>query len=116
MVKTVVGLCAVLMLVYLVVGKGFSRLAHRQGLGQNLRVVDRVGLDSRRTLYLVDADGHRALVAASEHAISMLVLPAATREFPRVTVRQPQDGQDEGADQKGVSLAANPVSPPGGDT
>lgn len=75
MVKSMVALAGVLLLVYLIVGKGLGKLAQKQGQGRALRVVDRVGLDPRKTLYLVEVDGVRTLVAATDHAVSMLVLP-----------------------------------------
>jgi flagellar biogenesis protein FliO len=75
MVKALVALAAVVVLAYLVLAKGLGKLAARQSLGKAIQIVDRVGLDPRRTLYLVDVEGVRALVAAGEHAMSITVLP-----------------------------------------
>jgi flagellar biogenesis protein FliO len=75
MVKAMVGLAAVLLLIYLVLGKGLARLSQKQNVSRAMRVVDRLGLDPKKTLYLVDVDGVRTLVGISETAMSMMVLP-----------------------------------------
>ncbi|MEW5853701.1 MAG: flagellar biosynthetic protein FliO [Myxococcota bacterium] len=76
-VKSLVALCAVLMVIYLVLGKGLARMAGKMSAARTMRVVDRLGLDARRTLYLVEVDGVRALVGTGENQMSMMVLPPA---------------------------------------
>lgn len=75
MVKTVVALAAVLLLAYLLLGKGLARFAQRQTEGRSLRVVERVALDNRKSLYLVEVDGARALVAMTDNAVGMMTIP-----------------------------------------
>ena len=75
MVKALVALAAVVMLAYLILGKGLGKLAARQSMGKSIQVVDRVGLDPRRTVYLLDVEGVRTLVVSGENAIAVTVLP-----------------------------------------
>ena len=90
MVKATVGLAAVLMLVYLTVGKGLGKLAMRQGTGRSMRVVDRVGLDPKKTLFLVDVEGVRTLVGVTDNAMAIMVLPPS----PAPNVIKTSDAQD----------------------
>lgn len=72
-VKTMLVLSGVLALVYLTLHKGLGKLVARAQVGKRLRVVERVGLDPRRALYLVEVDGKELLLGASEGGIARLL-------------------------------------------
>ena len=97
MVKAFVGLAAVLMLIYLFVGKGLQKLAQRQSIGRSMRVIDRVGLDPKKTLYLVDVDGVRTLVGISETSMSMMVMPEPMGDTRGPSPFSPPAAADGGA-------------------
>lgn len=106
MVKMLLGLAAVLILVYLLLGKGLAKYVARNTTGRAIKVVDRVGLDPRRALYLVEVDGVRTLVGTGENAITMVVLPSPPpRAFEDCLHR---DEPPHGAN----GLRDEPVTPP----
>lgn len=70
--KTMFMLCIVLGLVYLTLHKGLGKLLERQNLGKRVKVVERVNLDQRRALFLVEIDGKQMLIAAGEGGVTML--------------------------------------------
>jgi flagellar protein FliO/FliZ len=66
MVKTVVALTVVLLLAWLTLHKGMGRLVERAQAGKRLRVVERVALDARRSLFLVEVDGRTMVVGGGD--------------------------------------------------
>jgi flagellar protein FliO/FliZ len=76
-VKTMLALGIVLALVYLVLHKGLGRLVQRTQIGKRMRVVERIQLEPRRSLYLVDVDGEEMLLSASEGGVQALERPTA---------------------------------------
>jgi flagellar protein FliO/FliZ len=66
MVKTVVALSIVLLLAWLTLHKGMGRLVERAQAGKRLRVVERVALDARRSLFLVEVDGKTLVVGGGD--------------------------------------------------
>ena len=66
MVKTIVALSIVLLLAWLTLHKGMGRLVERAQAGKRLRVVERVALDARRSLFLVEVDGKTLVVGGGD--------------------------------------------------
>lgn len=64
--RTMLMLLAVLALVYLTLHKGLGKLTERSQIGKRMRVVERVGLDARRGLYIVEVDGRELLIGTGE--------------------------------------------------
>jgi flagellar biogenesis protein FliO len=79
-VKSMLMLGVVLALIYLVLHKGVGRLVMRAQMGRRMRVVERIALDQRRALYLVEVDGQEVLLAGSEGGVVAVDLP---RDRPR---------------------------------
>jgi flagellar biogenesis protein FliO len=70
--KTFLMLAVVLAIAYLTLHKGLGKLVERQTAGKRVKVVERIGLDQKRTLYLVDVDGQQMLLGASDHGLTHL--------------------------------------------
>jgi flagellar biogenesis protein FliO len=69
MLKTFLMLGVVLAIAYLTLHKGLGKLVERQTAGKRVKVVERIGLDQRRSLYLIDIDGQQMLLGASDHGV-----------------------------------------------
>lgn len=69
LVKTMLMLGVVLLFAYLTLHKGLGKLVERQNVGRRVKVVERVALDQRRSLFLVDVDGKQMLLAAGEGGV-----------------------------------------------
>lgn len=80
-VKSMLMLCVVLALIYLVLHKGLGRLVQRTQSGRRMRVVERIALDQRRALYLVEVDGREVLLAGSEGGV--VPVDVSVREEPK---------------------------------
>lgn len=52
----------------------------RKPAGEHLRIIERLALEPRRSLYLVGVDGRRAVVSSSEHGLALSWVPAAGGE------------------------------------
>jgi flagellar biogenesis protein FliO len=84
-IKTMLMLCLVLGLVYLTLNKGLGKLMQRTQAGKRIKVVERVTLDQRRAIFLVEVDGEEILLAAGEGGVVRLdqdkPAPAAASGF-----------------------------------
>lgn len=79
--KTMLMLCVVLAIVYLTLYKGLGKLVEKQNAGKRVKVVERVTLDQKRALFLVEIDGKQMLLAAGEGGVVLLKdVDAATGE------------------------------------
>ncbi len=76
MVKTLVALSIVLLLAWLTLHKGMGRLVERAQAGKRMRVVERVALDARRSLFLVEVDGRTLVVGGGD--LVRIDVPEAT--------------------------------------
>jgi flagellar biogenesis protein FliO len=72
MVKMIVMLLVTLGVIYLVLHKGVGKLVERNNIGKRVKIVERVSLEPRRSLYLVDIDGKQMLIAAGEGGVTHL--------------------------------------------
>lgn len=75
LVRTVVVLGAVVALAYLVLGKGLARLLKSQqsGKGRLVSLVERLPLDQKHTLFLIEADGRRFIVGTGESGTQLVL-------------------------------------------
>lgn len=81
--RTMLMLLAVLALVYLTLHKGLGKLTERSQAGKRMRVVERVGLDARRGLYIVEIDGREMLIGTGEGGpVHLAELGEPVRELP----------------------------------
>lgn len=71
-IKTMLMLCLVLGLVYLTLNKGLGKLIQKTQAGKRIKVVERVNLDQRRALFMVEVDGKEILLAAGDGGVSRL--------------------------------------------
>jgi flagellar biogenesis protein FliO len=69
-VKSMLMLGVVLALIYLILHKGLGRLVQRTQSGKRMKVVERIVLDQRRALYLIEVDGEEVLLAGSEGGVT----------------------------------------------
>ena len=81
LVRTALVLAAVVALAYLVLGKGLGRLlkAQQSGKGRLVSLIERLPLDQKHTLFLIEADGRRFVVGTAEggtHLVLDLSRPA----------------------------------------
>ncbi|MBI1946049.1 MAG: FliO/MopB family protein [Deltaproteobacteria bacterium] len=67
--KTMLMLAVVVGIAYLTLHKGLGKLVARQNLGRRIKVVERVSLDPKRTLFLVELDGKQMLLGAGEGGV-----------------------------------------------
>lgn len=67
--KSMLMLAVVVGLAYLTLHKGLGKLMTRAQAGKRVKVVERVSLDQRRSLYLVDIDGHEVVLAGGEGGV-----------------------------------------------
>ncbi|MDP2340208.1 MAG: flagellar biosynthetic protein FliO [Deltaproteobacteria bacterium] len=65
-VKTMLMLCVVLALVWLTLHKGMGKLVEKAQAGKRVRVVERISLDARRSLFLVEVDGKQMILAGGD--------------------------------------------------
>jgi flagellar protein FliO/FliZ len=72
LIKTMLMLGVVLLVVYLTLHKGLGKLVEKQQTGKRMRVVERVALDQKRSLFVVEVDGQQILLAAGEGGVVQL--------------------------------------------
>lgn len=70
--KTMLMLAIVVGIAYLTLHKGLGKLVARQNLGRRVKVIERVGLDPKRALFLVEVDGRQLLLGAGEGGVVLL--------------------------------------------
>ncbi len=70
--KMILMLGIVLLVLYLTLNKGVGKLIQRSQQGKRVRVVERVTLEQRRALYVVNVDGRDLLLAASEGGVHVI--------------------------------------------
>ncbi len=92
LLQTVLALAFVCGLAYIIFRVILPRFATSYGGSSMIRVVDRKGLEARKTLYIVEVTGKWLLVAASEEGVQLIseLDPKVAREMEeaRVTGRE----------------------------
>ena len=64
--KTLGAFVIVLLLVWLTLAKGMGKLVEKAQAGKRVRVIERISLDARRSLFLVDVDGKQILIGGGD--------------------------------------------------
>jgi len=72
LLKTIFALGLVCGLAYLIFRVILPRLAVSYGSNNMVRVVDRIGLDARKSLYVIEVAGKWMLVASSESGVQLI--------------------------------------------
>lgn len=104
--RTMLMLLAVLALVYLTLHKGLGKLTERSQSGKRMRVVERVGLDARRGLYIVEVDGREMLIGTGEGGpVHLCALGPASHVVPEPNATF-QDALEHQAVRETTSTAA----------
>lgn len=72
--RTVLVLGAVVLLAYLVLNKGLTRLMKITGVkqGKNLVLIERLSLDQKHALFLVEIEGRRFVVGTADQSTSLV--------------------------------------------
>jgi flagellar biogenesis protein FliO len=79
MLKTVFALGVEVLLAGLTLHKGMGRLMERAQAGKRMRVIERVALDARRSLFLVEVDGRTLVVGGGD--VTRLDAPSSGISF-----------------------------------
>lgn len=72
LVQTIFALAMVIGLAYLIFRVLLPRLAVNYGSNNMVRVVDRIGLEARKSLYVIEVAGKWMLVASSENGVQFI--------------------------------------------
>lgn len=64
--KAMAALAAVLALAWLTLGKGIPKLVEKAQAGKRVKVIERIALDARRSLFLVDIDGRLMVLGGGD--------------------------------------------------
>ncbi len=88
-IKSMLMLGVVVGVAYLTLHKGLGKLMTRTQMGKRMKVVERVSLDQRRSLYLVEIDGHEMVVGGGESGVVHLkdIVSDDERASPRAAFR-----------------------------
>ena len=94
LLRTVLMLAVVLGLVWLTLSKGMGKLVERANAGKRVKIIERVALDARRSLFLVEVDGKQMLLGGGDVVRIHDFVPPASRGFAEVlTTQSTQAGQ-----------------------
>ena len=118
LVRTAVVLGLVIALVYLTLNVGLRRLLGLKGLGGPglVKVLERVPLDQRRTLYVVEAAGEVLLVGASDGSLGLITrLDAAEVSRQRQPPVPPRPGEAQPSPLLRRQLGSRPAPPAAGE-
>ncbi|MCC6809296.1 MAG: FliO/MopB family protein [Deltaproteobacteria bacterium] len=93
LLRTMIVLGVVVLLAYLILNKGLSRLMKLTGVkqGKNLTLIERLALDQKHSLFIIEIDGRRLVVGTSEHQTSLVCDLGVNR------------GMDRGVDREAAS-------------
>lgn len=72
LLQTIFALALVIGLAYLIFRVILPRLAVNYGSNNMVRVVDRIGLEARKSLYVIEVAGKWILVASSENGVQLI--------------------------------------------
>lgn len=110
MIRSLLVLLGVILLAYFALHKGVGLLGGRLAQGRMLRIVDRIGLEPKKTLYIVEVARHYYLIGTSEGGVSCLATLETPAEGERhfdhlvqgggdgATARQPGAGSTTGGE------------------
>ncbi len=74
LLRTLLVLGIVVLLAYLLLNKGLTRLMKMTGVkqGKNLVLLERLPLDQKHALFLVEVEGRRLVVGTGEHTTTLV--------------------------------------------
>lgn len=115
LLQTLLALGAVCALAYVVLRWGAKRLYGIGRPGQQMRLVERLPLDPRRSLYLVEVAGRQLLVGSSENGVTLLT--EVSRDGPELdetgAERHYRDGEEvEDEDSPEEATKTSPARSP----
>jgi flagellar biogenesis protein FliO len=88
LIRTVVVLGLVIVLAYLILNKGLGRLMKMSGAvtsGKHITLIERMALDQKHMLYLVELSGKRFLIGTSEQSTHLISALDASEGKPAMT-------------------------------
>jgi flagellar protein FliO/FliZ len=93
LVRTAVVLVIVVLLAYLILNKGLTRLVKLTGSSQprTMTIIERMPLGPKHSLFIVEVQGRRLVVGTAEHAISLLADLRDTAPPSAITGNQGSD-------------------------
>lgn len=102
--KTMLMLGVVLALAWLTLAKGMGKLVEKAQAGKRVKVIERIALDARRSLFLVEVDGKQFVVGGGD-LVRLHDVGPETRPFTAVlTTASAQPAQTAAAPAKPSSL------------
>lgn len=70
--RAFLGLAAVLILAYLILNNLLGKLLKKQKSGQYIQICEKVCLDNKKALYLVEIAGQRFLLGAADNSLALI--------------------------------------------
>ena len=70
--KTILMLCVVLAFVYLLLGKGLPKLMSKTIQNSRMRVIERLPLDQKRSVFLIEVDDTTYLLGGSDQNLQLI--------------------------------------------
>jgi len=102
--KTMLMLGVVLALAWLTLAKGMGKLVEKAQAGKRVKVIERIALDARRSLFLVEVDGKQFVVGGGD-LVRLHDVGPETRPFTAVlTTASAQPAQTTPAPAKPSSI------------
>ena len=102
--KTMLMLGVVLALAWLTLAKGMGKLVEKAQAGKRVKVIERIALDARRSLFLVEVDGKQFVVGGGD-LVRLYDVGPETRPFTAVlTTASAQPAQTTPAPAKPSSI------------
>lgn len=98
LLQTIFALALVCGLAYLIFRVILPRLTVNFGTSNMVRVVDRIGLDARKSLYVIEVAGKWMLVAASENGVQFIA---------ELNPQEARTAEEELAKNRGQSAESN---------
>lgn len=84
LLRTTLMLAVVLGIVWLTLSKGMGKLVEKANAGKRVKVIERVALDARRSLFLVEVDGKQMVLGGGDVVRIYDFTPPASKGFAEV--------------------------------
>gem|GEM_PF-1336138 len=84
LLRTTLMLAVVLGIVWLTLSKGMGKLVEKANAGKRVKVIERVALDARRSLFLVEVDGKQMVLGGGDVVRIYDFTPTAGKGFAEV--------------------------------
>jgi flagellar protein FliO/FliZ len=110
-IKTMLMLGVVLALAWLTLAKGMGKLVEKAQAGKRVKVIERIALDARRSLFLVEVDGKQFVVGGGD-LVRLHEVGPETRPFTAVlTTASAAPAQTSPAQTTPAAAKPAPVEP-----